>query len=221
MKERIAITGSNGTIGRALTKGLEGAYQVTPLDLPETDLRHYGHVVSRIRGHKAVVHLAWNTVTDNYLSGEVDPGNMTMYHNVYKGALEVGIPRVIMASSVHADTMNYQSSEIMSPYATPVPDSPYGASKVGMEAMGRYFARRGLEVVCIRFAGMDADGRPSEDPEKRSRWFSNRDAVSLVDTILRADTVPDNFAIVYGMSNNPGRIHDLSNPFGWQPNDSA
>lgn len=56
---------------------------------------------------------------------------------------------------------------------------------------------------------------------KRAVWFSHDDCVSLVKTILESKEIPDNFVVIYGMSDNPGRIHDVSNPFGWKPKDSA
>ena len=43
MKEKIAITGSNGTIGTVLKEGLK-EYQITSIDLPEmmcVNMRNY------------------------------------------------------------------------------------------------------------------------------------------------------------------------------------
>jgi len=42
-----------------------------------------------------------------------------------------------------------------------------------------------------------------------------------VKAILEAKNIPDNFVVMYGMSDNIGRIHDVSNPLGWKPKDSA
>ena len=222
MKQKIAITGSNGTIGTVLKEGLKD-YQITSIDLPENDVREYGKLLKVIPHHSAIVHLAWDTETDNFKSEKINPENATMFYNVYKAAIEAGVPRVIMASSVHADRFdNWQSSEEMPPDKIPVPDSPYGALKVGMEAMGRYYATKGLQVVCIRFGGVNSQNQPAtEPPHERAVWFSHNDCTSLVKTILEANEIPDNFVVMYGMSDNPGRIHDTSNPFGWKPKDSA
>lgn len=222
MKERIVITGSEGTIGHVLKEGLK-EYQITPIDLPENDVREYAKLLDVIPHHNAIIHLAWDTKTDNFKSEKINPENAIMFYNVYKAAIERGVPRVIMASSVHADRFdNWQSSERMSPDRTPIPDSPYGASKVGMEAMGRYYATKGLQVVCIRFGGINPQNQPAtEPPYERAVWFSHNDCISLVKTILEANEIPDNFVVMYGMSDNPGRIHDISNPFGWKPKDSA
>lgn len=223
MKERVLITGSEGTIGHVLKQGLKDSCQITSLDLPADDVRDYKKLLNTFPGHGAVIHLAWNTKRDNFQSGEIDPQDVEMFHNVFKAALQAGVPRVIMASSVHADRFdNWKSTEKMSPNKTPNPDSPYGALKVGMEAMGRYYAAKGLQVVCVRFGGVSPNNEPAtEPPYERAVWFSHRDCVSLVKSILEADTIPDNFVVVYGVSNNPGRVHDIFNPFGWKPQDSA
>jgi uronate dehydrogenase len=148
-----------------------------------------------------------------------------MFFNVYNAALETGVPRVIMASSVHADDFHTpKDTAPISPDRIPTPDSPYGAHKVFMEATGRYYATKGLEVVCIRFGGINRENTPPVrdiDVRERGVWFSHRDCVSLIKSILEAKTIPDNFALIYGMSNNADKIHDVSNPFGWRPQDSA
>lgn len=223
MKEKLAITGAKGTIGTVLREGLNNNYKITSLDLPETDVRDYQRLLNVLPGHNAVIHLAWNTQVDNFMSENIDPGNTVMFHNVFKAALRTGIPRVIMASSVHADRFdNRKKNRYLNPNQIPIPDSPYGAHKVGMEAMGRYYATQGLQVVCIRFGGVNPSNKPpTEPPHSRAVWFSHNDCVSLVRTILEAKNIPDNFVVLYGISDNPGRIHDISNPFNWKPNDSA
>jgi len=222
MKEKIAITGSNGTIGSVLKEGLK-EYQITSIDLPENDVRDYEKLLEVIPHHSAIVHLAWDTNTDNFKSEKINPENATMFYNVYKAAIEAGIPRVIMASSVHADRFyEWKGPDYMSPDRTPIPDSPYGAHKVFMETSGRYYAIKGLEVVCIRFGGVNPQNKPPIDPpEERAVWFSHGDCVSLVRTVLEAQTIPNNFLILYGVSNNKNRLHDISNPFNWTPKDSA
>jgi uronate dehydrogenase len=223
MKKRVLITGSEGTIGHVLREGLKDTYDITSLDLPNTDVRDFQKLLNIFPGHNAVVHLAWNTKIDNFRTGEIDAQNVEMFHNVFKAALQTGVRRVVMASSVHADRFdNWQGSEKMSPAKTPIPDSPYGAQKVGMEAMGRYYAAKGLQVVCIRLGGINPKNEPAtEPPYERAVWFSHNDCISLVKTILESNDVPDNFVVMYGMSDNQGRIHDISNPFGWKPKDSA
>lgn len=221
-KGRIIITGSKGNIGQILRKGLE-EYQIIGLDLPEGDVRRYETLANVASGQFAIIHLAWDTEVDNFLSEKINPENSQMFFNVYKAALEYKVQRVIVASSVHADRFyGWKGPGCMSPYQLPNPDSPYGAHKVFMESMGKYFASKGLEIVCIRFGGISPLDKANKDhlPE-RAAFLSSNDGISLMKAILNSESVPENYAIVYGVSNNANRIHDISNQFGWIPQDKA
>jgi len=220
--KKIAITGAKGVIGSILRRGLSD-YKITPIDLPEIDVRDYEKLLEIFPGHDVVIHLAWDTKTENYKSGRINPDNILMTYNVYRAAIETKIPRVIMASSVHADNFyNWKKQELMSVDRVPVPDSPYGASKVFMEALGRYFASKGLEVICIRFGGVNPENKPPlDDFYERKVWLSHKDCISLIKRCIEARKIPNNFLIIYGVSNNTNRIHNYSNPLGWVPEDNA
>src|SRR3954452_17679536 len=57
---RVAVTGANGVVGRALLGQLrERAVEVTALDLPEHDARDLAALVATTGGHDVLVHLAW------------------------------------------------------------------------------------------------------------------------------------------------------------------
>lgn len=217
---KVFLTGASGVIGTVIRSQLP-QYNFLAFDLPNHDARNYNDVLTAIAGCDAAIHLAWDTRIENWKTGNINPDNGLMTFNVYTAALASGLRRLIMASSVHAhDYAYWKGPDLIDPYALPTPDSPYGASKVFMEALGRYFSKEGLEVICIRFMGLNADNRPSsDDPEGQKKWFSHRDCGELIKAILKARSVPNNFVIVHGVSNNTGRMHDISNPFGWMPKD--
>ena len=222
---KIIITGARGVIGRVLTKSLT-EYQITPLDLPEKDITNYRRLLKIFPGHEAVIHLAWDTKTENWKSGKINPENILMAYNVYKATLRCKVPRVIMASSVHADGfVGWNKPELLTPDRTPFPTSPYGASKVFVEALGRYFAKKyKLEVICVRFGGVNTKDVVISAPEEKDYnkvWLSHRDCTALIKSCLEAETIPDNFVILYGVSNNKTRVHNTSNPLGWAPSDGA
>lgn len=107
---------------------------------------------------------------------------------------------------------------------TTLPDTPanaYGHEKLEMEALGReYAAKHGLEVVCLRIGNVNDTDLPKPTTDVRpQRWLSKRDLGRLVTACLQAETVPDNFQIVYGVSR--GSVFDWVNPFGFTPLDSA
>lgn len=218
--KKIAITGAKGTIGTVLRKGLTD-YKITSLDLPESDVRDYEKLLKILPNHDVIIHLAWDTKTENFLSGKINPDNIRMTYNVYEAAKESGVSRVIMASSVHADKPpNWRELDMLSPNRVPMPDSPYGASKNFMESLGRYYATKGLEVVCIRFGGIGSKPSPYDYYEK-GIWLSHKDCVGLVKKCIDADKIPNNFFIVYGISNSKKRFYDYSNPINWEPQDCA
>lgn len=220
--KKVLITGSGGVIGGVLKKGLP--HETTDFDLPHSSVGNLQQLIETARGHDAIIHLAWNKHKDDWLSENLNTENIQNCFNVYEAANQAGVKRVIIASSVHAD--DFVGNHIqapLNPYALPTPDSPYGASKCMMEALGRYYAQaKGLEVICIRFGGINkSDVPPPSPPSERKVWFSQADCVSLVIACLQADEIAGNFVIVHGVSNNAGLVHDLSNPFGWTPEDGA
>lgn len=230
MAERIVITGSEGVIGTVLKNGLADKFDITPFDLPTKDARDYQTLLEVLPGHLAVIHLAWDTQTDNMSSGRINPDNAQMFENVLLACLETGVKRAVMASSVHADGFyKVSTSALMSPYDLPNPDSPYGAHKVFMERLGQWYTKTGLEVICIRFGGVGPNDKPAEvsnpadvaQRAERAVYLSHRDCISLVEKCLEAKSIPGNFTIIYGISNNTGRIHDISNPVGWFPQDNC
>lgn len=225
--KKIIITGAKGTIGVIIREGLRG-HQITSLDLPESDTRDYSRLLKAFPDHDVVIHLAWDTKTENWRSGKINPDNASITYNVYQAALEAKVPRVIMASSVHADEfLDWNKPELLTPSKTPFPTSPYGASKVFMEALGRYYAKKhGLEVICVRFGGVNPENTITkemliEDPSYGKVWFSHKDCANLIKACIEIKTLPEKFVIVYGISNNSQRIHDWTNPFKWRPQDNS
>lgn len=215
---KVLISGSGGRIGQLLVRGL--AHQVTEFDLPECDARSLDRFAEAATGHDALVHLAWNTESENAYNGAIDADNVLMAFNAYRAAQRSGVRRVVMASSVHADRVSGPSEGLLVASCVPTPDSPYGASKVFVEALGRHFADRGLEVVAVRFGGVDRHASVRDFPDRgppNPEWLSHADCVALVDACLTAPEVPGGYAVLYAVSDNPGRVHDLTNPFGWLP----
>jgi NAD+ dependent glucose-6-phosphate dehydrogenase len=212
----ILITGTKGKIGSVLVKTL--GREIRAFDLPEFDVRSYEQLKEQMAGCNAVIHLAWDTKTDNWDTGYTDPAHYGMIQNVLKAAEATGTKRVILASSIHADMPKIEPGGERSPYRLPEPDSPYGASKVAGEILGRYFAaRKGLEVICIRFGWVDSGIDASVAWPIGEGWIRHDDCLALINACLDTPTFEDNYAIVYGLSRREGGVHDLRNPFGWEP----
>ncbi len=211
--QKIAITGSTGVIGTALRTNLP-EYEIIPLDRPQIDCTDYEQVVKGLAGCDCVIHLAHNS--------KHTPDNSLMTENVYRAALAAKVPRVIMASSVHADNFyTWKNKENLTVNHPAVPDSPYGADKIFMEALGKYYATQGVQVICIRFGGVNAaDKQPENDFWESAVWLRHEDLLSMIRACINAPSIPNNFAVFYAVSNNKDRVHDTSNPFGWKPTQS-
>lgn len=221
---KILVVGSKGVIGSMLRKQLP--HDTTDFDLPEYNAQNYKHLYEKAKGHDTIVHLAWDFEADGWLAENLNPNNTKISFNVYQAAVDAGVKRVIVASSVHADKFagrDVQAAGLLQPYALPTPDSPYGAGKCFLEALGRYYAdAKGLEVVCVRFGGVNRNDAPPEAPySERQVWLSQRDCASLVHACIEAPSVPNRYAIVYGVSRNKDALHSTVNPFGWEPADGA
>lgn len=218
--KRIIITGGNGTIGTILNKGLLNV-AITNVDLPDKDMRKPEGLADLFIGHDAIIHLAWNSERENYRSEEIDTQNIRMAFNVLRAAMQAGVSRVILASSIHADDYRVGRGEgLLSPYRLPIPKSPYGGSKTMIEALGRYYAQKGLEVICIRFGGVRKINRP-RDVDTALRFLMHNDCCSLIQSCINTPQVLGHYAIIYGISKNSGAIHDTSNPFGWTPTEDS
>ena len=214
--QNVLITGSKGRRGRILSKGLSEHYKLSLADLPENDIRNYKKLLKLTKGKNAIIHLAWKAKTENFQNGRIDADNFLMVYNIYRSAIKSKVSRVIIASSIHADNFRKPKKVPISPLEIPSPTSPYGADKIGIESLGKYYSSKGIEVICIRF-GAVGYGIPRKGSEGSVVWLAPRDCVSLIESILDSKKVPNNFSIIYGVSNNKKRVHDISNPFGWKP----
>ncbi|MEK6914822.1 MAG: NAD(P)-dependent oxidoreductase [Nanoarchaeota archaeon] len=223
---KIVITGANGTIGSVLRKGFKNKYQITGIDLPEVDIRDYNELLKVFHEKDVIIHLAWNAKYENFRSERIDTDNIKMADNVYRCASEKRVKRVVMASSIHADYFyewNKEKDGLLSPEKLIGPDSPYGASKIFIESLGRYHANSNrLEVICLRFGGVNQEDEIDKTEEGFDKvWLSHNDCVSLVERCIESSNVENNFQVIYGVSNNSSRIHNNSNKLGWIPKDNS
>lgn len=227
-KKKIIITGSCGCIGTILKQGLDDFFDLHLIDLKEEagkksyvlDISfQFNEMAEIFRGKETVVHLAWNFYED-FPKETIDQNNKIMAENVYRTAIETGIKRVVIASSVHAnDYSNAKERETVSPLDS-WPDSPYGASKVYIESLGQYYSRyHGLEVICVRFGGVNPENRVifEEDINYDKVLLYKEDCVDLIRVCLEAESVPGRFQTLTAVSNNSGRVHSLNNFLDWQP----
>ncbi len=181
--KKVAITGAKGTIGSVLVKGLSGL-EIIPIDLPETDVLDQCALEEKVRGCEVLIHLAWKYTEPNSSQFR---DSARMFSNAYKAAVDEGVKRVIMASSVHAGN-----------------GTAYGELKSEMEDMSHEYASKyPLEVIVIRFGGVNKEDKVllcEKDYEKI--WLRHEDCISVVQKCIDKETVSDNFELITAVSNS-------------------
>lgn len=223
---KVVITGSKGTIGHVLHRELGKNHQITGLDLPESNILDYDFLLQQFKDADVIIHTAHaaeEKTRENWRSGRIDPTNVALEMNVFTAAVEAGVKRVIVASSVHADNFNaYEGTELLTIPGSYSPASPYGTHKLILEEMGRFHAKHsGLEFVAVRFGGVTRDNSVRTHLKEPAVWLSHQDLTNAIEACIAASGVPDNFAVFYAVSNNDGRIHSTDNPFKWEPLDNS
>lgn len=167
---RVVVTGSSGRAGRAVVKDLlEHGYDVTgvdrlkpahELDAPtlQADLTDLGQTLEVLLRADAVVHLANIPAPGIFAPGRTFAENMLMNYNVFSAAADLGLQRVVWASSETTLGLPFDTPPRYAPVDEahyPVPESSYALSKVASETIAEQFARwRGMPFVGLRFSNI-------------------------------------------------------------------
>jgi NAD+ dependent glucose-6-phosphate dehydrogenase len=244
-KQKVLVTGMSGLIGNAVRERLDGCNKLTALNrrcvpgIPTTraDISDMEAIRPAFDGQQVVVHLA------GYRGVEWDETlrtNIIGLYNVFEASRLAGVKRIIYASS-GATVSGWQTmeplksivegrySEVPIPWPmltheTPIrPWSIYGAAKVWGEALARHYSEMyGMSVLCLRFAVVNEEDRPTS-AQMAPVWCSRRDAAQMVERCIVAPKHLK-FDIFNVVSNNQWGFRDLSHArevVGYEPMDSA
>ena len=220
----VAITGASGNIGKALQRELHDRYRLRPIDhaLDGIDLRQPDALAGRLDGCDALIHLAWRYIHPDSRAGHESLDNIEMHRHAVTAAQAAGVPRLLMASSVHADYFyDWAGPQLIDVDRAPRANGLYGGLKLLVEAIDQDHASDRLRITDLRYGGVRSDGKPHPRSSwERRVWLSHRDLASLITAIIEHPD-PPNYSRLYAVSDNVGRVHDLTNDFGWTPQDSA
>jgi nucleoside-diphosphate-sugar epimerase len=188
---RICVTGASGKAGRAvvaelLAHGHEvlatdrvGPSERIGVQVVLADLTDYGQTVDVMRDAEAVVHLANIPGPDMRPPAETFNTNATMNFNVFYAAAQLGLRRVVWASSETTLGLPFDEPPRYVPIDEdhyPFPTTTYSLSKVVSETLAEQFAAwSGIPFVGLRFSNIlgpeDYRNFPSywDDPDLR-KW---------------------------------------------------
>ena len=262
-RRQVLVTGATGYIASRLLPVFRRRYDLTLLDVRDVDRRgtrvegaqiadllteQLDDLRPHFRGVDAVVNLGYYRPPDQSVSGagkryRDERPNVDMAENVYRLALDVGVRRVVVASSNHA--ADWYEPQILArrldgigPDDPPKSDNYYGWAKIAYEALGFVYASgafgRPLENVQVRIGApreIDADaheGRPEAYKRNLGAYISARDLQQLfvraIETAAIADDFGIPFQIVYGVSNNTRGFWSIANArrvIGYDPEDDS
>ncbi len=227
--KKIVVTGGNGGLGQAVIADLlEHDYEVINVDVTYSrdrktqyrtpyriaDLTDYGQTFANLKGADGVVHLAGHPSPDHdhFTGAQRFHNNTLATYNVFNAAVELGLQRVVWASS---ETVYGFPWEKITPDYFPMdfdhplrPQNSYAISKLMSEKMAEEFTRNsGIPFIGLRFSHV----RYEHEYENWARTWSmehvfkwnlwgyvdGRDAAQAVRKSLTVDlTGSHNFAIV-------------------------
>jgi NADP-dependent aldehyde dehydrogenase len=216
--ETILITGAAGRIGRVLRPGLARENRtlrlldIAPLDpagpgedveLLDASFTDPESIAAACRSVDAVIHLGGLAGESSW--ADIAAVNIEGTLSVLEAACAANVPRVVLASSIHAAGFHTRDElgdgEQLPAEIPPRPDTFYGVGKAAMEALGSlYHSRFGVDVVCLRIGAF----RPMPlVPADLAAWLSPGDAVRLFEACLL--TRPPGYRVVWGISANTRR----------------
>ncbi|MBU9133461.1 NAD(P)-dependent oxidoreductase [Burkholderia multivorans] len=227
--KNILITGAGGALGSVLRDSLRPYAETLSLNARQSlgevrenekhficDLADRDAVFGMLKGVDVVVHMG-GAPRENTFQVILD-SNIVGSYNIYEGARQAGVKRVIYASSVHAIGF-YECTQTIDANVPQRPDSLYGVSKTFVENLSRYYYDKfGIESVCLRIGSCFP--KPI-DRRMLATWLSYDDFSHLCVQSLMTPSV--GHMIVYGNSNNSANFWDNTQAayLGYRPKDTA
>jgi len=192
--KKIVVTGGSGRLGQFVIRDLLAhGYQVLSLDrVPPraklcaswlVDLRHSGDLFEALRGAYGVVHLGAYQAPNLAPDAETLSNNVSSTYNVLRAAADVGVKKIVIASSTAAFGFIY-ATKLWAPEYLPLdeqhpstPQDSYGLSKVLGEQIADSIVtvHRDLTISSLCFPGVNFD---LSYESFRNRWRNPRTRAS-------------------------------------------
>lgn len=174
--KKIVVTGGSGNLGQFVIRDLLAqGYQVLNVDRVRpreklcmtwiVDLRHSGDLFEALRDAYGIIHLGAYQAPNLAPDAETLSNNVSATYNVLRAAADMGIKRVVMASSTAAFGFIY-AFKLWAPDYLPLdenhpskPQDSYGLSKVLGEQIADSIVsvHKDMTVSSLRFPGVNFD----------------------------------------------------------------
>lgn len=174
--KKIVVTGGSGRLGQFVIRELLAHdYEVLSLDrIPPreklcmswlADLRHAGDLFEALRNAYGIIHLGAYQAPNLAPDGETFSNNVSATYNVLRAAADLGVKKVVLASSTAAFGFIY-AKKLWAPDYLPVdekhpskPQDSYGLSKVVGEQIADSIVTTNPEMTIssMRFPGVNFD----------------------------------------------------------------
>jgi uronate dehydrogenase len=227
-RRRVVVTGAEGRLGTAVCSGLAGRWDLIPTDIRSEGGAHLditdGDACRRaFQGADAVVHLA--AVPDPRVGWDELLGpNIIGLHSVAEAAMAVGLPRLVLLSSLQAVSAYPLDHQVRSE-DPPRPANLYGVTKALAETIGTWVSVNSSTTVVALRVGYCAPKPPSGEaatPRNLAAWLSYRDLLDLVRAAVEGPV--EGFTVVTGVSANryrKGAYGPAESSIGYHPVDDA
>ncbi len=188
--KHVLVTGSTGAIGQPLSRYLLGrghtvrgfARRPTPglEDFVVGDLSDRDAVRRAVDGVDTIVHLGAYPNPADFLDVLLGPNVVGLY-NVCEAAVELGVKRLVLASTVQVITGHPISDRAVRVEDGPAPTNHYALTKAWAELAGDMYARvHGLSAISVRIGWLPRNTeearRLAASPQGRRIFFSHDDS---------------------------------------------
>lgn len=238
----VVVTGAAGRIGRVVCPILARRWDLRRADLRwgpgeadpgrpaagkgalELDIGDLDACRASFAGAEAVVHLA-AVPSPTATWEQLLPANVVGVRNVAQAAMDQGVDRLVLASSIQAVSAYPPGTQVRADDQAR-PANLYGATKAWAEAVGSWVAavsRTSVVVLRIGYFSEEPprDGGSHRGVLDRAAWLSHADAAELVRAAVEAPGVE--YLVANGVSANRYRLAELaqSATMGYHPRDDA
>ena len=237
--KRVLVTGSTGAVGQPLIRHLlkrghhvRGfARRPTPGldDAVQGDLTDRDAVRRAVDGMDTIVHLGAYPNPADFIDVLLGP-NVVGLHYVCEAAVEFGVKRLILASTVQVTTGHKFRDRPVKVEDGPAPVNHYALTKVWSEATGDMYARvHGLSVISVRIGWFPRNTeecrRLAASPFGKDIFLSHDDSDRFLTLCVESDNPFPGESVILSAASKPvgvGRLDlDLAREvIGYEPQDT-